>query len=586
MERRAVVDRDRLRANVADDTTARTNGDELIARHVADDFAEHLKAPRAHVAEYPRPFVDDHAAVQRDRSVDAPAHDELSRAFDTSTYYDGRAQNSDYFRGHGAGIYVPGGRSVNARGNVAVRPDRGYLPAPSARSHVLIDESHSTLIRRHDDLLAPFVEACKPESEFRVGTEAEKIGVFADGSPVGYEGERGVSGLLKGLAENHGWTPEAEYDGGPFIALKRAGASVTLEPGCQLELSGAPLRTMHETAREFDVHHAELAPAMERIGASFLGLGFHPFASRGDLEWVPKLRYGVMRSYLPTRGAYALDMMQRTTTVQANFDFASEEDAMRKLRVSLKLSPLVTAMFANSPFVEGKITGELSHRATVWLDVDNSRAGLLPFAWSEKARFHDYIEWALDVPMFLVKRGDKLVHNTGQTFRDFLANGFEGERATNVDWETHLNTLFPEVRLKRTLEVRCADSQNAELLPALPALWTGILYDERALAEASDLVRDLRYDDAAESRKRIPVEALRTVVAGKPLLAYAEKLIDIARGGLERRAFLDEHGRSEAIHLEPLAKLIARGITPAEDVLSRIDHDKPLVPQILEKARL
>jgi glutamate--cysteine ligase len=583
---RAVVDRDRLCAHVTDDSAAGANCDEFVARNIADHFPEHFEAVGTYVADHPGPFVDDYAASQRDPAVDASAHDELSRAFDTSAHYDGRAQNSDSFRDHGAGIYVPGRGSVNARGNVAGRLDRGYLPAPSARSHVLIDESHSTLIRRHDDLLVPFLEACKPVSEFRVGTEAEKIGVFADGSPLGYEGERGVSGLLKGLAAHHGWTPEAEYEGGPFIALKREGASVTLEPGCQLELSGAPLRTMHETAREFDVHHAELAPAMERIGARWLGLGFHPFASVGDLEWVPKLRYGVMRSYLPTRGAYALDMMQRTTTVQANFDFASEEDAMRKLRVSLKLSPLVTAMFANSPFVEGKLTGELSHRATVWLDVDNSRAGLLPFAWAESARFHDYIEWALDVPMFLVKRGDKLLHNTGQTFRDFLANGFEGERATNVDWETHLNTLFPEVRLKRTLEVRSADSQNAELLPALPTLWTGILYDEGALAEAEDLVRDLRHDDAAESRKHIPVEALRTVVAGKPLLAYAEKLIDIARGGLERRAFLDEHGRSEAIHLEPLAKLIARGITPAEDVLSRIDSDEPLMPQILEKARL
>jgi glutamate--cysteine ligase len=447
--------------------------------------------------------------------------------------------------------------------------------------------SPGTALTSLEQLLEPFHEAEKPRARWRIGTEAEKCAIYTDGSPVPYLGERGVAAVLSHLVKRHGWFEEREHEEGDVVALRRGDASVTLEPGAQLELSGAPLATIHETCGELRAHMRELSDISEKLGIVWLGLGFHPLARNEDLAFVPKLRYGVMRQYLPTRGRHGLDMMLRTCTVQANLDYASEEDAIRKLRVSLRLQPIVTAMFANSPFVEGRITGERSHRARIWLDVDNDRAGLLDFAWDESPMgYQRYIEWALDVPMFLVKREGKVVHNTGQTFRRFLAEGWQGVRATKEDWVTHVNSLFPEVRLKRTLEMRGADSLPTDLVCALPALWKGLLYEDHALASAEALASRVRLEDARAARPDIADRALRARLGEREVGEWASDLLRIASGGLERLSNLNKSGEDERIHLARLERLVSKGQSPADALLEKIDASAPLVPQLLEHARL
>lgn len=441
-------------------------------------------------------------------------------------------------------------------------------------------------IESRDELFLPFEEACKPREDFRVGAEMEKFGVFADGSPVPYTGAHGVAEILRELAAEAGWTEQRESDDGPVIALVKAGASVTLEPGSQLELSGAPLVHAHQICAEFHAHFLEITPFSHRNGITWLGLGFHPFARRDQFEMVPKMRYPIMREYLPTRGSMALDMMLRTSTVQANYDYSSEADAMRKLKVSLKLAPLTTALFANSPFYEGKPFGGKSYRAKVWLDVDPDRSGLLPAMWKETAGFSDYIDWALDAPMFMFKRGGKKIVNTGQPFRSFLEVGFEGHRATQTDWQTHINTLFPEVRLKRTIEIRGADAQRSPMACALPALFTGILYDDEALDGAEALVEGWTYDDVAGAREQIWEKALGAEIKGQKLFSAAEKLIELAKGGLERRHYLSASGKDETHHLRRIEELVSRGMCPADETLEGLDMSRDLVPQIIERTKL
>ena len=434
-----------------------------------------------------------------------------------------------------------------------------------------MDATAPTFLRGESDLATLFREAEKPASQWRIGAEAEKFGVDRlSGAPIKYADSSGrsVQTILHALIDRHGWTPEPEAPGGPLIALRRGQASVTLEPGGQLELSGAPLDDIHAICSEARGHMAELRDISTELAVTWLGTGFHPFARQADLDWVPKARYGIMQVYLPSRGAHALDMMRRTATVQANYDFDGEEDAMRKLRVSLKLAPLTTAMFANSPFYEGKLWGGRSYRAKVWLDVDRDRSGLVPGVFHDRSTYRSYIEWALDVPMFLIKRGGVALENTGQSFRSFLRHGFQGHRATATDWETHVNTIFPEVRLKRTIVVRGADSRPADLACALPALWTGVFYDPRALAEAEALSEDYTHDELLALRQQIPAMALQATFRGKPLAAVAERLFQIAEGGLERRARLSREGRDERVHLERLRRLIERGMCPADDLTS------------------
>lgn len=449
-------------------------------------------------------------------------------------------------------------------------------------------DAKATPIRSLDDLLIPYYESIKPPSEHRIGAEAEKFGVdAATGAALPYEGERSVVTVLQALAERHGWAPDYEQPGGPLIALSRAGASVTLEPGGQLELSGAPLENVHQICMEMSGHLAELRDISDELNLTWLGVGFHPFAAQADLTWVPKARYAFMRRYLPTRGKHGLDMMRRTATVQANFDYSSEEAAIRALRISLRLSPLVTAMFANSPFYEGKMFGGKSYRANVWLDVDPDRQGLVPAVLERGKRFLDYVEWALDAPMFMVKRGAEVVANTGQSFRSFWKHGFGEHRATLGDWETHLNTLFPEVRLKRTLEVRGADSLPSSLICALPALWTGVLYDARALDEADELSRDWTGDELEVVRPAISRHGLQATFRGAPLASMAERLLAIAQGGLERRARLNRNGKDERVHLARLVALVAKGWCPADALTDGLHNgDADLAREILARARI
>ncbi len=437
-------------------------------------------------------------------------------------------------------------------------------------------------IENEDDLLAPFLASEKPRTAWRVGTEAEKFGVHVSGRPARFEGE--ITEVLARLVTHHGWLEQREHPNRPAIALRRGGASITLEPGGQLELSGAPLDTIHATDLEFAGHLAEVETVSADLGLHWLGLGFHPIATQTDLPWVPKLRYEVMREYLPTRGGRALDMMRRTATVQANLDYADVEDAFRKLRVGLRLQPVVGAMFANAPWYEGRATGHVSHRLDVWNDVDPDRTGLLTFLWEGPADYRRYIAWALDAPMFLIVRQGVPYRNTGQTFREFLRNGFSGLRATQGDWDTHLNTLFPEARLKRTLEMRGTDGQRHALVPAVPALWKGLLYDEPTLAKTEALASRISPEAAETARRDVARAGLTATFEGRRIADWAGEILELAEAGLARLGNLDAEGRDERHHLAPLRALLERGKHPADAVLEAAG-ETPTVEALIEHAR-
>ncbi len=444
------------------------------------------------------------------------------------------------------------------------------------------------LLRTSDDLLELFTAAEKPSSEFRIGTEAEKFAVDSQtGAPLEYDGPRGVTRIFADFVKR-GWREERETPDGPVISLHREQHSITLEPGSQFELSGAAVKNIHETRVELDEHLAELGPISKEMNLTWLGVGFHPLAKQSDLGWVPKQRYAIMREYLPTKGSGGLDMMRRTATVQANFDFSSEEDALRKLVVCLKLAPLVNALGANSPFEEGRLSGYKSRRGFTWLNMDPERSGLLPALLSaEKPGYRDYVEWALDAGMFLFKRHGKAVHNTGQKFRDFMKNGFEGERATYGDWKLHLNTLFPEARLKSTLEVRSSDSLPLRLGAAVPALFTGILYDAQALNEAEAFVRELPLREIIAARPSMVQFGLATRIGDRPLQALAERVLEIAEGGLGRRNILNDHGKDERIHLELLTSLVHNGKTPADALMEGLDaNSRPSVEDVIARCHI
>ena len=337
------------------------------------------------------------------------------------------------------------------------------------------------------DLVGWFEQGEKPPENWRVGTEHEKIGLYLrDYGSVPFEGPRGIAAVLERVAELDGWRRIRE--GASLIALEKDGASITLEPGGQLELSGAPLRTIHETCSEFQGHLSLMKRVCEPLGIVWLGLGINPIHGVGQIPQMPKQRYRIMRSYLPTRGTLALDMMYATATVQANFDFESEADMVAKLRMALGVTPIVSAIFANSGLSEGKANGYVSRRLHIWQHTDPDRSGLLPIAFEDGFGYRDYVEWALDVPMFFVVRDGRYAAANGMTFRRFMTEGRAGERATLDDWARHLTTLFPEVRLKRVIEVRGADAVPPGLTCSLPAIWKGLLYDAGARQAAWELV--------------------------------------------------------------------------------------------------
>jgi glutamate--cysteine ligase len=444
------------------------------------------------------------------------------------------------------------------------------------------------LLRSQDDLLELFVQAEKPRSEFRIGTEAEKFAVDSEtGAPLMYDGPRGVTRIFSALLKL-GWREERETPVGPVISLHRGQASITLEPGSQLELSGAAVTSIHETRAELDAHLGELAGISHEMNLTWLGLGFQPLAKQSDLGWVPKQRYAIMREYLPTRGTGGHDMMRRTATVQANFDFSDETDALRKLVVCLKLAPLVNALGANSPFCEGKLSGYKSRRGFTWLNMDPERSGLIPaLLQAQRPSYRDYIEWALDAGMFLFKRNGRVFANTGQKFRDFMHNGYQGERATFGDWKLHLNTLFPEARLKSTLEVRSSDALPARLGCAVSALFTGILYDELALAEAESFARELSVDALLRARPELVQSGLASRVGDRPMQQLAERVLEIANAGLARRAVLNDEGNDERIHLAELTALVQSGRTPADAVIEGLNAEStPSVADVIARARI
>jgi glutamate--cysteine ligase len=449
-------------------------------------------------------------------------------------------------------------------------------------------DDDNRLLSSKSELLEVFQAAEKPARSFRIGMEAEKFGVHVEsGKPLTYAGEFAVVRVFEWL-EARGWQSEREAHGGPVIALRQAQRSITLEPGSQLELSGAPLEDLHAVRQEFDAHLSELRPLERELGLVWLGVGFHPLARQAELDWVPKQRYAIMREYLPKLGPAAHDMMRRAATVQVNLDFSSETDALRKLVVCLKLSPVVHALAANAPFLERRVSGKQSLRGEVWLNMDSSRSGLIERVLRARSpSYVDYVEWALDSGMFLIKRGGDKLANTGQTFRDFLEHGFQGERARVGDWKLHLNTLFPEARLKNTLEARCSDAQSQRLSVALPALWVGLLYDETALARAEDLAREIDLDELLRARQGLVTLGLEATIGAKSLRGLAERVLELAADGLDRRKRLDASGNSERVELEPLIALVSRGTTPADVLLQGISGAGPLsVSELVRLTRI
>jgi glutamate--cysteine ligase len=418
-----------------------------------------------------------------------------------------------------------------------------------------------------EGLAQHLAEGCKPDGPFLIGAEHEKF-VFrtATHAPVPYEPD-GVKALLEGLMR-FGW--RGVYEGETLIALERGKANVSLEPAGQFELSGAPLDSIHEICAETRRHLEEIKAVADPLGIGFLGLGFAPTWRREDCPVMPKGRYAIMRAYMPKVGGKGLDMMLRTCTVQANLDFASEADMVKKMRVSLALQPIATALFANSPFVEGKPSGLLSSRADVWTDTDPDRTGMLDFVFREGFGFQTYADYALDVPMYFVKRDGKYIDTSGRSFRSFMKGELAelpGERPTLGDWSDHLTTLFPEVRLKQYLEMRGADSGPATRICALPALWGGILYDGQALEEAWALCKGW----TSEQRAKLRLDAVRTGlkgdIAGRSVQAVAREVVAIAKGGLRRRARLNANMVDEAGFLSELEEIADSGITPAERLL-------------------
>ncbi len=422
-----------------------------------------------------------------------------------------------------------------------------------------------------EQITAWFAGGSKPASDWRVGAEHEKFGFYAkDHATIPYEGPNGIRALMQGLTDRFGWSPVEE--GGKVIALSRNGASVSLEPGGQFELSGAPLADAHLIRDETANHLEEVRAVGSELGLGFLALGFHPTIRRDQAEIMPKGRYDLMRRYMPLVGNLGLDMMLRTCTVQANLDFGDEADMVAKFRASLALQPIVTALFANSPFTEGRPNGFLTARANVWTDTDPDRTGLLDFVFKPGFGFETYARYALDVPMYFVKRDGQYIDVAGQSFRDFMdgrLSGLPGERPTIKDWEDHTTTLFPEVRLKTFLEMRGADSGPLDMLAALPALWIGLLYDDAALAAALALVRDWSMDDLQGLRRDVPRLGLKAQVAGRSVRDVAVDVVAIAKQGLAARKRASDAANDETGHLEVLEGIADSGVTLAERWLEK-----------------
>jgi glutamate--cysteine ligase len=429
------------------------------------------------------------------------------------------------------------------------------------------------------DLIEALSRGAKPRDQWRIGAEHEKFGF--DKSTLGrpaYEGPSGIQAMLDGLTR-FGWAEVRE--GGHVIALERATpdgltSSISLEPGGQFELSGAPLKDVHEICDETGRHLMEVKQVADQLNLGFLGVGFDPMWTRADVPVMPKGRYDIMRAYMPKRGNLGLDMMLRTCTIQSNLDFSSEADMVRKFRTSLALQPVVTALFANSPFTEGAPNGFLSARANVWTDTDPDRTGMLGFVFADGFGFERYVDYALDVPMYFAKRDGKYVDLSGRSFRRFMEGGLDdlpGDRATKKDWADHLTTLFPEVRLKAYLEMRGADGGPWSRICALQALWIGVLYDDAALTAAWDLCKDWDIDDHERLRRDVTRLGLKAQVAGRSVRDVAVDMVTIAKQGLKGRARFSGGMVDERGYLSELEDIADSGMTPAERLLDLYHGD-------------
>ena len=434
-----------------------------------------------------------------------------------------------------------------------------------------VDDTPIESVQQLADYIA---EGCKPKAAWRIGTEHEKFGFQRDtGLPPAYEPD-GIRAVLTGIAEPGRWEPINEA--GVPIALKGLGvaksASVSLEPAGQLELSGGMAQTLHETKAEFESHFADVRRAADPLGLGFAPLGFHPTMRRDQMPVMPKARYGIMRRYMPLKGAFGLDMMTRTCTVQVNLDYESEQDMVRKLRVSLAFQPVATALFANSPFIEGKPSGFLSSRARVWTDTDNERSGMPAVMFEDGFGFERYVEWLLDVPMYFVLR-DGVYHDVaGQSFRQYMTAGLPdlpGVTATLGDFADHMTTAFTDVRVKRFLEMRGADAGRPDMMLAQSAFWTGLLYDESSLAAAEALMKERPWTDYLQLRSAVTILAMDAPLGGDVVRRTARDLVVIADAGLRSRAYIDAAGQDERAYLAPIQAIAEGEPTQAEHWLGK-----------------
>ena len=434
-----------------------------------------------------------------------------------------------------------------------------------------IDES-APRISGKSELVEWFEAGSKPKADWRIGTEHEKFGfTWNDLKPLPYDGDASIKAMLEGLRDTFGWSPIEEA--GYLIGLKKDGASVSLEPGGQFELSGAPLEHIHETCNEVGAHLNEVQKIADPLGIGFIGLGASPIWSMDETPIMPKGRYKIMRAYMEKVGRLGRQMMFRTCTVQSNLDYGSEADMVKKFRTSLALQPLGTALFANSPFLEGRPNGFLSYRSQIWTDTDPDRTGMLPFVFEDGFGFERYVDYALDVPMYFVRRGGTYLDASGLSFRDFMDGNLSilpGELPAIDDFEDHLSTIFPEVRLKRFLEMRGSDSGPWSLLCAFSAFWTGLLYDQNALDAAWDLVKDWTEGEREALRQSVRTLGLKAPVpGGQSLQEFGKQVLNISRSGLRSRAKLSVSGDDETGFLQDLDRILDSGSTPAEALLEK-----------------
>jgi glutamate--cysteine ligase len=425
-----------------------------------------------------------------------------------------------------------------------------------------------TLLTHKDQLIAFMAGGCKPQDQWRIGTEHEKIPFYQNTlQPVPYKGDQGIRALLEAMQVKTGGAPI--LDKGHIIGLSHVNgsASISLEPGGQFELSGAALNTLHETSAELDQHMQQVHECAASFNIGFLDLAVHPTAALADIPVMPKSRYAIMRRYMPQVGISGRDMMFKTATVQVNLDYVSEADMVQKLRVSLALQPLATALFANSPFTEGKANGYLSKRSEIWRDTDKARSGMLHFAFEDGMGFERYADWALDVPMYFIKRGDVYHDVAGASFRDFMGGNFPllpKEKPVRSDWINHLSTLFPEVRLKNYLEMRGADAGPLSHLKALPAFWVGLLYDQESLDGAYDLIKAWTAEQRQALRDDVPRLGLHAKIANHSLRDIAKDALHLAQKGLKNRFHLNIRGEDESVYLAPLYDIVSNGRSLAE----------------------